>query len=194
MAKAPQAQTAQPSNVVPLAPIVSPRAGWPDANDVTDLLAIVEAQAGTVADQAALIDRYQGALAAAQAAPATSAIGTASGTPATTLTVTTVTGKILVGDTVTGTGIPAAPPATTVTWQQSGTLGGAGVYTLSQPTTASSNALTFSPGGAATTWPVPQDAVTLNTLTQLQTAMLRTQNALIQHYQDLLNTSQTPIS
>jgi hypothetical protein len=172
----------------------APLANWPDANDAPDLLVIVQDQAETIAAQALLIDRYQGVLNAAQAAPATSAIGTASGTPATTLTVTTVTGKILVGDIVTGIGIAVAPPATTVTWQQSGTLGGAGVYTLSQPATASNNALTFSPGGAATTWPVPQDQVTLNLLTQLQTAVLRTQNALIQHYQDLLNSSQTPIS
>jgi hypothetical protein len=31
-------------------------------------------------------------------------------------------------------------------------------------------------------------------LTQNQTAVIRTQNALLQHYQDVLNTSQTPIS
>ncbi len=60
--------------------------------------------------------------------------GTA-GTPSTHLIVTSVTGLISIGDTVTGTGIPAS---TTVLSQISGTTGGAGTYNLSAANTASS--------------------------------------------------------
>jgi hypothetical protein len=163
-------------------------ASWPITGDVADLLAIVRAQMATVADQEALLHAYQSDLNTAQAAPVTAATGTASGTA---LTLSAVVGKVLIGDVITGTGIPTAPPATTVLGQTSGVLGGAGVYTTSQATTSTGAALSFTPGGAALTWPTPQDPVTLNLMTQQQTAILRTQNALIQHYQDLLNTSQT---
>lgn len=69
----------------------------------------------------------------------TAAIGaTFTGTGAgTNLTTTAVAGLISVGDTVTGTGIPAG---TTIVSQTSGTPGGAGVYVTSQATTASSAA------------------------------------------------------
>jgi hypothetical protein len=77
-------------------------------------------------------------------------------------------------------------------FQQSGTIGGAGVYTTSQATTAANAALTFTPGGGPSTWPTPQDALTLTLIVQQMTALLRTQTAMIQHYQDILNTSQTP--
>jgi hypothetical protein len=169
---------------------------WPDANDAPDLLAIVEDQAETIAGQAVLIDRYQGILNAAQVStPVTVAIGTgtASGTPATTLAVSGVTNTIVVGAVVTGAGVPTSPP-TTIVSQQTGTTGGAGNYTTSAATTASAAVLTFTPPAPAPTWPVPQDAPTLTLLAQEQTAVLRTQSALIQHYQDVLNTSQTPIS
>ena len=84
------------------------------------------------------------------------------------------------------------PPATTVVSQQSGTWGGAGVYTLSVATTLSAVALTFTPGGGPMPWPTPTDANTLNAIQQQQTAILRSQTALLQQYQDLLNTSLTP--
>jgi len=62
--------------------------------------------------------------------------GTGSGT---NLTTTSVTGVIKVGDTVTGTGVPAG---TTIISQTSGTTGGAGVYVTSAATTSSSASLT----------------------------------------------------
>lgn len=69
----------------------------------------------------------------------TAAIGaTFTGTGAgTNLTTTATTGLISIGDTVTGTGVPAG---TTIVSQTSGTLGGNGVYVTSQATTASSAA------------------------------------------------------
>ena len=57
----------------------------------------------------------------------------------TTLTVTAVTGYISVGDVVTGTGVPAG---TAIASFVSGTAGGAGVYTTSVSTTASSASCT----------------------------------------------------
>lgn len=62
--------------------------------------------------------------------------GTGSGT---NLTVSAVTGIILVGDDVRGTGVPTG---TTIISQTSGTTGGAGVYVTSQATTSSSASLT----------------------------------------------------
>ena len=69
-------------------------------------------------------------------ASATGAMGatfTASGT-GTDLTVSAVTGVLTVGETLSGTGIPAG---TTIVSQTSGTTGGAGVYVTSQATTIS---------------------------------------------------------
>jgi hypothetical protein len=62
--------------------------------------------------------------------------GTGSGT---NLTTTSVTGVILKGDTVSGTGVPAG---TTIVSQTSGTAGGAGVYVTSAATTSSGASLT----------------------------------------------------
>lgn len=72
--------------------------------------------------------------------------GTGSGT---SLTTTSVTGIILAGDAVTGTGVPAG---TTILSQTSGTTGGAGVYVTSQATTSSGASLTSGgiPPGATT--------------------------------------------
>jgi hypothetical protein len=247
--------------VVSPAPTAS-GAPWPDANDASELLAIVEAQSVTIRDQATLIDRYQNALNDAQLNIA-SGTGTSTGT--TSLTVSNVVGVIVVNSAVTGPGVPAGttivsqssgvtggagvyatnnsttltnaaltftpaaagvatgtgvgtgtslavsavagviainakvagagvPAGTTIVSQQSGTTGGAGTYTTSAATTVSNGPLAFTPPTLAPTWPVPQDAPTLNTLVQNQTAVTRTQAALIQHYQDVLNTSQTPIS
>jgi hypothetical protein len=187
-------------NLRVVTPAPQATSNWPDANDVADLLAIVEAQTVTIKDQAALIDRYQGILNAAQTqTKPTVAIGTgtASGTPATTLAVSGVTNPIVVGAVINGAGIPpvsSTVPPTTIVSQQTGTTGGAGNYTTSQATTASAAVLTFTPPAPAPTWPIPQDAPTLTLLSQEQSAVTRTQSALIQHYQDVLNTSQTPIS
>jgi hypothetical protein len=240
-------------------------ANWPDANDVADLLAIVTAQTKTIADNAVLIDRYQAALNAAQAAPGSTVVtGVANSTGTTTVTLSALTGTIVVGSFLFGSGVPIStyltgqtsgpaggngayttnnpttlsniavtfeapfntavgtgtstgtslavsamsgtieinstvsgagiPVGTKVTGQTSGSAGAAGTYTTNQPTTASGTPVAFTPSATAPTWPVPQDPTTLNLLTQQQSAVTRTQTALIQHYQDVLNTSQTPIS
>lgn len=74
--------------------------------------------------------------------------GTGSGTA---LTTSSVTGIILIGDTVTGTGAPAG---TTIVSQTSGTAGGAGVYVTSVATTSSSASLTSGgiPGAASSSY------------------------------------------
>jgi hypothetical protein len=72
---------------------------------------------------------------------ATGSIGatfTATGS-GTNLTVTSVTGLISIGDTISGTGVPAG---TTILSQTSGTTGGAGVYVTSAATTASAATVT----------------------------------------------------
>jgi hypothetical protein len=61
------------------------------------------------------------------------------GSPSTQLVVTAVTGLISIGDTVSGTGIPAG---TTILSQVSGTAGGAGTYVLSAANTASAATVT----------------------------------------------------
>jgi hypothetical protein len=257
--------------VVPLSPMVSPfsTATWPIAGDAPDLRTIVEDQAKTITDKAALIDAYQGwlniqqspgpvitaignsvastsltisantgavvigsavtvagmgfspalqivaqssgpvggagvyltnqptslvnaalTLVAPGIGPTPTGNGTSSGTPATTLTVSAVTGgSIVIGAVVAGSGVPAG---CTIVAQTGGTAGGNGVYTTSVATTASSAALTFTPPPLTSAWPTPNDAPTLNTIMQDQTAILRNQTALIQQYQQLLNDSQTP--
>jgi hypothetical protein len=178
-------------NVSPLATPV-----WPLPGDAAELLAVVTAQAVTMTDQFAVLHDYQDALDAAQATtpkPQATGTGTASGTPATTLTVTGVTNTIVIGAIVAGAGVPTTPQ-TTITAQQSGTTGTNGVYTTSAPTTANGNALTFTPPPPPATWPLVQDAPTLVLLVQNQTSALRTMTTLIQNYLDILNTSQTPAS
>jgi hypothetical protein len=163
---------------------------WPDPGDVSDLLGIVQAQTITIADQADLLDRYQSILNAAQTMlPVATGLGSSAGT--TSLTVTGSSGSIVPGAKVTGVGIPAAPPATTIV---SGP-GGDGTYITNQATTvAAGTALAFAPPSSASPWPTPQDAPTLMLILQNQTALMRTQAAAIQHYQDVLNSSQTPAS
>lgn len=139
----------------------------------------------------------------------TSQATTASGTPvtfqpgaaATAAVATSVTGIVLsgnVGTIVNGAVVKdqagAVLAGTTVLGQISGTTGGAGTYLISHPVTfGAPTLLTFaSPAGAfGQSWPIPQDAPTLNLIAQTQTAVMRTQSALLQHYQDLLNQSQT---
>jgi hypothetical protein len=127
--------------------------------------------------------------------PATVNVATATGTgTGTSLAVSAVNGTIVLGAQISGPGVPAN---TTIINQISGTAGGAGTYTTNQATTASAAALAFTPPpapAAPMSWPTPQDPPTLMQLVQNQTSVLRTQAALISHYQDVLNTSQTPAS
>lgn len=173
---------------------------WPIAGDVPDLNAIVDDQAETIAAQEALLHAYQGVLNTAQnpvPGTAATATGTAAASPnGNQLTVSgTITGTIVIGATVADAGATTTIPAgTTIQGQISGTAGGAGVYLTNQATTAAATALKFTPPAppAFTGWPTPQDAPTLNQIVQTQTAVIRVQTALLQHYQDLLNISQTP--
>ncbi|HMA74393.1 MAG TPA: hypothetical protein VKP67_23320 [Xanthobacteraceae bacterium] len=68
------------------------------------------------------------------------ATGTGTSTGTTSLTVSSVTGAIVIGSTITGAGVPAG---TTVTAGPAG--GGAGTYTTSVATTLTAIALTFTP-------------------------------------------------
>ena len=70
------------------------------------------------------------------AALGSTSTGTASGTA---LTLSSLTGVVSIGDTVSGTGVPAG---TTIVSQTSGTTGAAGVYVTSQATTASAATIT----------------------------------------------------
>lgn len=177
-----------------LAPSPVPTATWPIAGDAPDLLAIVTDQAETIASNEVLLHAYQGNLNLAQNPPAGPA-ATANGavvTASTSITVSGTIGTIVTGATVTGT--PNTTPPV-VLGQISGTVGGGGTYLLNAPVTlAAVAALTFTPPPPAFpgSWPTPQDAVTLNTLAQYQTSVIRTQTALIQHYQNVLTTSEVP--
>jgi hypothetical protein len=159
---------------------------WPIPGDDPDLTVIVRAQAVTIHDQEALLHAYQGVLDSAQTLIAATATGTGTGT---SLVVTAVVNVIFIGATVSGTGVPAG---TTIVAQQSGTAGAAGTYTTSQTTTATSAALVFSPPPYTTTWPPVSAATDLMATQQAQNAVLKSQSALLQQYQDLLNASQTP--
>lgn len=167
---------------------------WPIAGDAPDLLAIIQNQAEVMQDQEALLHAYQGVLTAAQnlpaGAPATGNGAVTSGAT-TSVAVSGVTGTIVNGATVGGTGLSVAP---TVLGQVSGTTGGNGTYLFSAPVTfATVAALTFTPPPPAefSAWPTATDAPTLDLLVQTQTAIIRVQTALLQHYQDLLNQSST---
>jgi hypothetical protein len=168
-------------NVSPLATPV-----WPIPGDVPPLKTIVNDQMTTIAANEVLLHAYQLDLNSAQSSPVTTATGTSTGT--TSLTLAGVTGSVLLGATISGGGVPAA---TTITAQQSGTPGGAGVYTTSVATTLTNASLMLTPSGQPSSWPPPQDAPTLQLIVQAQTAVIRNQTALLQQYQDLLNTSQT---
>ena len=166
---------------------------WPVTEDVPELETIIADKAKTIAAQAVLLADYQGVLNAAQnppPGPAATGTGSASGT---SLTVSAVTGTIVTGATITGGGVPVAPPATTVLGQISGTPGGAGVYLTSQSTTATSAALTFTPPPPASTWPIPGDAPTLQQMQVMQAGLIHMQSSLTQQYIDLLNLSETPV-
>jgi hypothetical protein len=174
--------------VTKLAATPSPMDLWPIPGDAPNLKTIVQDQATTMTAQAALLDAYQDWLNTEQTPPAATATGTSTGTTSITLS-SVANGPIVNNSVVTGTGVPAS---TTVVSQQSGTWGGNGTYTLSAATTLTGVALTFTPGGGPMPWPTPTDSNTLNSIQQQQTAILRSQTALLQQYQDLLNTSLTP--
>ena len=176
--------------VTKLAATPSPMDLWPIPGDAPDLKTIVQDQATTITAQMALLDAYQSWLNTKQTPPPATATGTSTGTTSITLA-SVANGPIVNNSVVTGTGVPTTP-AVTVISQQSGTWGGNGTYTLSAATTLTGVALTFTPGGGAMPWPTPTDSNTLNTIQQQQTAILRSQTALLQQYQDLLNTSGTP--
>lgn len=176
-----------------LAPSPFSTTTWPAAGDVPSLLQIVTDQAEVVASNEALLHAYQVNLNAAQN-PVAGTPATANGaitTGATTsIAVSGTIGTIVAGASVGGTTNATAP---TVLGQISGTTGSDGTYLLSAPVTfAVVTGLTFTPpsGAFPGTWPVPRDVNTLDLLVQQQTAIIRTQTALIQHCQDVLNTSQ----
>lgn len=79
-----------------------------------------------------------------------SATGTGTSTGTTTLTVSGVSGTIQLGSTITGSGVP---PGTTITQQQSGAFGKAGVYLTSAPTTLAGITLTFAVGPTVPIFP-----------------------------------------
>lgn len=176
-----------------LAPNPLTAATWPVAGDVPSLLQIVTDQAETVASNEALLHAYQGNLNLAQnpvaGTPAT-ANGAVTTGATTTIAVSGTIGTIVVGASVGGTSLTTPP---IVLGQVSGTTGSDGTYLLNVAVTfAVVTGLTFTPPPAAFpgTWPVPRDVVTLDLLVQQQTALIRTQTSMIQHYQDVLNTSQ----
>jgi hypothetical protein len=183
---------------------------WPIPGDVPDLQQIVWAQMATIADQATLIDAYQGVLNTAQAPPATSApippagvaasaVLTATGT---TAQLASVTGVVQVPSNVgfAGSGVSnPIPPGTQIVQQLSGTTSGNGSYQLAGPGISGSFAVTninvvltpvVTPGASA--WPPVSDEDDLNNIVAAQSIIIRTQTSLLQQYQDLLNTSQTP--
>lgn len=166
-------------------------ASWPVPGDASSLLSIVIEQSQTIAAKAELIDSYQDALNAVQSPPAgspTTATGAITTGATTSLAVTGVSGAIVNGATVTGTANSTAP---TVLGQISGAAGSDGTYLLSAPVSlTAATPLTFTPPAQAGSWPIPQDAPTLDLILQTQSSILRTQTALVQHYQDLLNQSQ----
>ena len=91
--------------------------------------------AAAAAIQAAFTDPTEATFTGSMGAEFTGSVGS----PTTSLVVTAVSNLISVGDTVTGTGIPAS---TTVVSQLSGTPGGAGTYQLSNANTASAASCT----------------------------------------------------
>lgn len=165
---------------------------WPITGDVPNLQTIIDDQAETITQNEALLHAYQVNLNAAQTNPpgtAATANGTTSGTSTSLVVAAPVTGTIVTGATVTGVGVPTG---VTILGEISGTAGGAGTYLTNVALAlGTSTALTFTPPPTEGTWPAPTDAPTLLLISQQQTAILRTQSALLQHYVDLMNTSQT---
>lgn len=182
--------------VVPLVqpPVPTQQVGgvWPIAGDAPDLEIIIADQWHTIAAQAALIDAYQTNLNSAQN-PAPPPPSTGSGTAVNTKTlalVGTSGSPIQNGASIAGTGVPTTP-APKILGQISGTAGGDGSYLLDTVINISAVVLSISSPAAATTWPTPSDAPTLELIRQAQTGILRMQSSLLQQYMDLLNVSVT---
>lgn len=176
-----------------LAPQTTAAVTWPIPGDVPDLNAIIDDQAATIAANAALLDAYQAALNAAinpVQGPAATATCTATGTQLAVAATPTIVGTIVNGATLSDGA--TVPTATHILGQISGNPGKDGVYLTDNPTTAAATVITFTPPPTPQSWPTPQDALTLNLISQQQVACIRVQSALLQHYQDLLTTSQTP--
>jgi hypothetical protein len=85
------------------------------------------------------------------------------------LTVSAVTGKIFLNNVISGTGVPVG---TTIVEQQSGTEGGAGVYTTSQATTASRATLT-----AMQSISIYEQTINTNTLVKQLAPVINSPNA-----------------
>jgi hypothetical protein len=177
-------------HVVPAAAPSPLAATWPDSGDAGSLLLIVQTQTKTIADQEALINRYQSILNQAQGGPTPQPVATGTVTSSgTSIAVSAVANSIVIGAAVSGAG---APPSTLIVTQVTGSPGGVGTYTTNLATSASAAPWSFTPPASLPSWPIPQDADTLMSLVQAQTALARTQAAVIQHYQEVLNISQTP--
>lgn len=180
-----------------LAPNPTVVVSWPIAGDAPDLLAIVQNQAEVIQDQEALLHAYQLNLNAAQQLPSgtpATATGSTTGTSS-SVALTGTSATIVTGSVITGTGVPTVPAAPTVLGQISGTTGRDGTYLASVALVLpTATALTFTPPPPPefSAWPAATDAPTLDLLVQTQTAVIRVQTALLQHYQDLLNQSGTP--
>lgn len=171
-----------------LAPMATGTVVWPAPTNATDLQEVVWAQMATMAEQFDLISTYQTTLENAQAIPPATAVGNSTGT--TTLTITGAVGVIKPGAVITGTGVPTG---LTIVNQLTGTTGSNGTYTTSANSTLGNIALTFTPGGGTSPWPPLTDSPDLLEISQRQSTILRTQNALIGQYVDLLNASSTPV-
>jgi len=169
-----------------LAPMTTATTVWPVPANATDMQQIVWAQAKTMAEQHDLIVTYQDWLESKQAIPPATAVGNSTGT--TTLTLTTVVGIIAINSVVTGTGVPTGMK---IVAQTAGTTGGNGTYITDIVSTIGNASLTFTPGGGNSPWPPITDAPDLLEISQRQNTILRTQNALISQYVDLLNVSST---
>jgi hypothetical protein len=163
---------------------------WPIPADSPNLQAIVWAGMKTIAQQEALLHAYQTDLNNVQAIAPATGTGTNTPSPGTTLVLTGVVGLITPGAVIAGAGVVATPPLTIVS-QISGTTGGNGSYTISASAALSAVALTFTPGGGNPKWPVSTSSDDLMLIAQDQTAIIRSQTALLQQYQDLLNVSAT---
>jgi galactitol-specific phosphotransferase system IIB component len=161
---------------------------WPSTGQATDYQQVVWAQAKTMAEQADIIATYQTILENAQVVPPASAVGNSTGT--TSLQVTSIVGQVVIGAVVSGTGVPTGMK---IVAQTAGTPGGNGTYTTDVVSTLSGVTITFTPGGGNSPWPPETDSPDLLDISQRQSAILRTQNALIQQYVDLLNSSSTPV-
>jgi hypothetical protein len=120
--------------------------GYPHAIASINLATATSFSAAAAAIQAAFTDPTESSFTASIGATFTA---TGAGT---NLTTSAVTGLISIGDTITGTGVPAN---TTIVSQTSGTPGGAGVYVTSNATTSSGASLT----GASTVLNVTVESV-----------------------------------